>query len=276
MILGIIVVIVLIVEIYFIQPYSVLKTVFNEQVATVAGELYIEPDVFTGEEIASLPIPVQRYFSHCGYLDKPKMSHMKAVFKNVDFSTGPNQQPMKINYTQYNFVKEPTRFAFIDSSKFTIPFQGFDCFHQGIGSMKGVIAKAFTLFDQKGKDMDKASLVTVLSECLIAPNIALQQYITWEEIDDTHAKGVITDHNIRASGIFTFNEAGEMLSFTTGDRIAIDFNGNKQYVKWTAVLGNYKSFDGIKQPTTLKAVWHYPEGDQTYFSGDNVKIEFFQ
>jgi hypothetical protein len=276
MILGIIAAVILIVEIYFFQPYSALKAAFTEQVNAAADELKISPDVFSKEDIAGLPIPVQRYFIHCGYLGKPKMSHMKAVFKAVDFSTGSTQQPIIINYTQHNFVKEPVRFAFIDSSKLTVPFQGFDCFHQGAGRMKGVIAKAFTLFDQKGKEMDKASLVTVLSECLIIPNVALQHYITWEEVDDTHAKAVISYNGIQAGGIFMFSDQGEMLSFSTNDRVAIDFNGNKQYVEWTAVLDNYKSTDGIKQPTTFKAIWHYPEGDQTYFNGSNANIEFFQ
>lgn len=276
MILGILAAVILIVEIYFFQPYSALKAEFNKQVNATADKMKVSPEVFSEEDITGLPIPVQRYFMYCGYLGKPKMSYMKAEFKNVGFSIGSNQQPIQINYTQYNFVKEPVRFAFIDSSKMTVPFQGFDCFHQGTGRMKGVIAKAFTLFDQKGKEMDKASLVTVLSECLIIPNIALQHYITWEEVDDTHVKAVISYNDIQAGGIFTFNDQGEMLSFSTNDRVAIDFNGNKQYVEWTAVLENYESIDGIMQPTVLKAVWHYPEGDQTYFNGNNANIEFFQ
>lgn len=276
LILGIIVAVIIFIEIYFIQPYSALKADFKEKADTAAETLQLASDVFTEEDIAHLPIPVQRFFIHCGYLNTPKMSYMKAVVEKVDFSTNRDKKPIKIKYTQYNFVKEPTRFAFIDSSMVSIPFQGFDCFHDGNGSMKGVIAKAFTLFDQRGKEMDKASLVTFLSECLFIPNVALQHYITWEEIDETHAKASISYADIQASGIFTFNEKGEMLSFTTNDRVAIDFNGNKQYVEWTAVLDNYKSFNGIKQPTTLKAIWHYPEGDYTYFSGDNVKIEFLQ
>jgi hypothetical protein len=96
--------------------------------------------------------------------------------------------------------------------------------------MKGVVAKAFTLFDQKGPEMDKACLVTVLSESLYVPNIALQDYITWEAIDDTHAKAVITAFGLSAGGIFTFNEAGEALEFTTDDRMAVGFDGSKQSI----------------------------------------------
>ncbi len=275
-ILGIIVGLILLITIYFIQPYSALKSDFTQNVNAAATKMPIEASQFTAEDIAGLPEPVQKYFTDCGYIGTPKMSYMKATFQNVAFSTGPNNRTLKIDYTQYNFVKEPTRFAFIDSAMFGIPFQGFDCYFGGAGNMKGVLAKTFTLFDQKGAEMDQASLVTVLSECLLIPNVALQDYITWESIDETHAKAIISYLGNRASGLFTFAENGEMRSFTTDDRTAIDFNGNKQHVKWTAICDDYKDHNGIKQPSTLKAVWHYPEGDHTYFDGSNVKIEFYQ
>ncbi len=50
--------------------------------------------------------------------------------------------------------------ALIDSSIFGIPFEGYDSYQNGTGGMKGVIAKAITLFDQTGTDMDKACLAT--------------------------------------------------------------------------------------------------------------------
>ena len=39
---------------------------------------------------------------------------------------------------------------------FGIPFEGYDYYSDGIGGMKGVIAKVITLFNQTGTDMDKA------------------------------------------------------------------------------------------------------------------------
>jgi L-rhamnose mutarotase len=144
----------------------------------------------------------------------------------------------------------------------------------GAGSMKGVLAKLFTLFDQTGEAMDRASLVTCLSECLLIPNMALQDYIVWEEIDALHAKAAITHYGITAGGIFTFNENGEMLSFTTGDREAVAADGTSEKVKWTAVCSEYVETNGIKKPTVLKAIWHYDDGDLVYFDGKDVVIEF--
>lgn len=55
-----------------------------------------------------------------------------------------------------------------------IPFKGLDLYTAVNGTMKGVLAKLFTLFNQSGETMNKASLVTFLSECLIIPNVAIQ------------------------------------------------------------------------------------------------------
>lgn len=266
--------VIFIIVVYFTIPYSKTKLEFNNDVDTVIAKTHLLNEVFTNEDIKDLPSPVQKYFKYCGYIGSPKMAYMKAEFKNVNFLSGINKPSLKIDYTQYNFVDEPIRLAFINSSMFGIPFQGYDSYMDGIAFMKGVIAKTFTLFDYKGEHMDKASLVTYLAEALIIPSVAIENYVTWEEIDDNHAKATITYYGISASGIFTFNYDGEMVSFTTEDRTFVDDDGTTKQVKWSAVCSDYKEINGIKQPTIFKAVWHFDNGDLVYFNGKDIKIEF--
>lgn len=230
--------------------------------------------VFTNADIAELPLPVQKHFQYCGYIGKPKMSNMNIHFDDVDFVLSPDKPKLKIKYTQYNFAEEPERVAYIDTSLYGIPFEGIDAYLNGAGSMKGVIAKAFTLFDQKGEGMDKASLVTCLAESLFLPATALQDYISWKEIDDTHAEAVINYYGTSASGIFTFEDNGAMVSFFTDDREYTDTKGNNQKVKWSAICADYKEVDGIKQPSNLKAVWHFAAGDLVYFDGRDITVKY--
>jgi hypothetical protein len=271
-VIGILLSVIGILMIFFNIPCSKTKTEFNEMTKNLTAKAdYIE-GVFSEEDIAGLPLPVQKYFRYCGYIGTPKMSSMKAIYHDVDFLFG-KDKPIKINYTQYNFVNQPIRIAYIDSSMYGIPFEGLDSYI-GNGSMKGVIAKVFTLFNQSGDAMDKASLVTCLSECLIVPNAALQDYVLWEEIDDLNAKATISYYGITASGIFTFKENGEMLSFTTADRKAVATDGTSEKVKWSAVCSEYEETNGIRKPTILQAIWHYDDGDLLYFDGKDVVIEF--
>lgn len=259
---------------YFRMPYSKLKADFNFAARTLMTDAIPPNESFTEEAIKDLPVSVKKYFYSCGLIGTPKMSYMKATFKNATFKTGKAKPTLKIDYTQYNFVSKPDRIAFIDSSMFGIPFQGFDSYLNGVGDMKGVIAKTYTLFDQSGDAMNKASLVTFLAESFIVPNVVLQDYIKWESIDETHAKATIAYYGTSASGIFTFNENGEMTSFTTDDRVATEMDGTTKNVKWTAVCSDYKLSNGIKKPTILKAIWHYDDGDQIYFDGDQIQIEY--
>ncbi|MNN30867.1 hypothetical protein D3C81_1445300 [compost metagenome] len=108
----------------------------------------------------------------------------------------------------------------------------------------------------------------------MVPNAALQDYVTWEEIDELHSKATISYYGTSASGIFTFNEKGEMTSFTTEDREAISMDGKREQVTWTAVISDYKEHNGVKLPTKLQAIWNYDEGDLLYFDGQNVAIEY--
>ena len=261
--------------IWFIVPYSPTKAEFARLTRIYQMlETPNENEIFTSEDIAELPRPVKKYFQFCGYMGAPKMSSMNVHFNDVDFVLTPDRPKLKIKYIQYNFVDKPERIAYIDTSLYGIPFEGIDAYRNGEGSMKGVIAKTFTLFDQRGEAMDRASLVTCLAESLLYPNSALQDYIRWEEIDETHAKAIITYYGISASGIFTFNDDGAMTSFTTNDREYTDTKGDSQKVKWSAVCGDYKEADGIKCPSTLKAVWHFETGELVYFASRDIVVKY--
>lgn len=273
--LGVVLGIVVLAIVFFALPYSKTRSEFSKASDMLIRDAGSSEELFTLEDIALLPPPVKKFFIHCNFIGKPKMTHMKATFKDVDFSLGRGKPTIKIDYVQHNGVTKPQRLAYIDSSLYGIPFEGFDFFLGGKGSMKGSIAKVFTLFDERGDDMDRACLVTFLAEALFVPSAALEPYIRWEAIDDTHAKATIEAYGLSAGGIFTFNEDGSMQSFTTDDRMATALDGKKERVRWTAILADYRLQGELLLPTTLQAVWNYPEGDFLYFDGKGVSIEYF-
>lgn len=270
-VIKVLIAIICVIVIFFNIPYSKTKTEFNRIIEQKSSIINKNAEVFTENDIKDLPVPVQRYIIKCGYIGKSKMNYMKAEFKNVDFRMSP-EKTIKIDYTQYNFVNQPDRFALIDSSLYGIPFEGLDSYNNGVGSMKGSIAKLITLFDQRGAEMDKASLVTFLAECLIVPNVALQDYIVWEEIDETHAKATISYYEISVSGIFTFDENGLWQSFETSDRVATSMDGSKREAKWSAIINDYQETNGILQPRIVQSIWHYPEGDDVYFNENKSEV----
>ena len=269
-VLGILLFIIGALVIWFNIPYSPVKKQFQNDITALLDEnqLSVDDELFTEQDFLHLPTAIQRYIENCGYIGTQKMSYLKMEYHNVKFSQGKDRPALTIDYTQYNFINEPCRMALIDSRMFAIPFEGYDYYQNGTGGMKGVIAKAITLFDQTGADMDKACLVTFLAESLFAPAILLQDYIIFEEISDFEVKATIGYKGQTASGIFTFNEQYEMISFTTNDRAAQGTDGSMEYVPWSAICNGYQlSKNGIKHPTKFRAVWNYPNGDFVYFDG---------
>ncbi|WP_379151025.1 DUF6544 family protein [Paenibacillus sp. sgz5001063] len=260
--------------VFFKIPYSTTKTEFRRIADRNLANPPIPNDAFTNEDWKLLPPPVRLYFESSGFTGKPKMSSMKAVFNKVDFILSPKKPAVSIDYKQYNFVRPLTRIALIETALYGIPFQGLDSYIEGTGSMKGVLGKTFTLFNQLGVEMDQASLVTFLSEALWLPSAAIQGYITWVPVDDHHAQAIISCYGITATGIFSFNDQGECLSFTTDDRTAVGMDGSKQHVRWSALMKDYKWINGIRQPTHLQAVWHYDSGDLVYFDSHNLQLEY--
>lgn len=274
---GILLTLVSALMIWFNISYSPIKKQFQNDVASLVdhNKLPNENEVFTKEDFSDLPTVIQKYIENCGYIGTPKMSCLKMEYQDVDFSQGRNGAKLKIDYTQYNFVNEPCRLALIDSRMFGIPFEGYDYYKNGTGGMKGVIAKSITLFDQTGTDMDKACLVTFLAESMFVPSALLQDNITFEEISDFEVRATMTYAGQTASGIFTFNERYEMISFTTNDRAATGTDGSVEYIPWSALCGEYHtSENGMKHPTKFQAVWNYPDGDFVYFDGVISKVSY--
>jgi hypothetical protein len=259
--------------VFFRLPFSKTKTEFNKAVENKIVSLTKSSEVFTEEDIEGLPESVQKYLRRCGYIGTTKMNYMKATFQNVDFKMSA-EKTISIDYTQYNFVNKPDRFALIDSNLYGIPFEGFDSYNDGVGSMKGNIAKLITLFDQRGEEMDKACLVTYLAESLMVPSATLKDFIVWEEIDKTNAKATINYYGISASGIFTFNEDGLWLSFKTSDRVATSMDGTKREAEWSAIIQDYQDVNGLLLPRVVKSIWHYPEGDFVYFNENDTHVSF--
>lgn len=53
--------------------------------------------------------------------------------------------------------------------------------------------------------MDKAQLLTYLSECFLIPSALLGGYITWESIDSAYVRAFITYKGVTGSGILTYD-----------------------------------------------------------------------
>lgn len=276
-VLCIVALIIGVILIWFLIPYSPLRSKFYDTVKEKKREniRFDDSDVFSSSDFESFPVAVKNYIEHCGYLGTKKQNFVKMVYHDVDFTQGKDGPKLKIDYTQYDFAKQPDRLALIESRMFGVPFQGYDYYLDGNGGMKGVIAKVFSLFHQTGNEMNQACLATYLAECFFIPSAFLENDIDVEEVDDYHIKATIIYQGQTVNGLFTFNERYEMISFTTNDRAVVNTDNTITYVPWTAECSDYiLCEDGIRRPTQFRAIWNYSDGDFVYFDGSIVEISY--
>ncbi len=259
--------VVICIALYLAIPYSPVKKEFWSTVEKFAKD-YEEPKhIITEDDLKVLPEALQNYFVKNGYVGIESANAVIFQFKDVDFSLGVDKPNIKIDYTAYDFVKEPTRIALIDSRMYGIPFQGIDICKDGKGTMKGIIAKHIKLFNNSFDIIDSA----YLAECLMHPSLALQENIAYRQIDDYSVEATIRKNGVETTGIFYFNENYEMTSFVDEKRLCAETN---TYEKWSAITSDYKVIDGINIPTKFQAVWNYSSGDLVYFNGENMKISY--
>ena len=253
--------------IFFRIPYSKMKSRFEKDVQKHMGNTTTKSELLSEQDIALLPEPVQNHLRASGHIGKPKMTSLTAHMPSV-----PMKDPdIIVDFTLVLFADEPTRLAYIKSSIIGVPFEAYDEMQNGAGSMKGVIGKMITLFNETGSEMSKSQLLTYLGECVLIPSSMVSEHIKWEAVDGASVKATITCNGISGSGIFTFGDDGFMKSFYTYER---GNDGKKKYHKWSAVYENYAERDGVYYPEEVKAIWHGDDGDLVYFHANKIERAF--
>ncbi|GGM42539.1 hypothetical protein GCM10011351_30640 [Paraliobacillus quinghaiensis] len=130
----------------------------------------------------------------------------------------------------------------------------------------------FPVADSKGKEIDQGTLLRYLAETMWFPSAALNEYITWETLDTNRSKATMSYGGIVASGVFTFNDIGEVTQFEA-ERYG-EFDGETRLETWSIPVRDYKEFEGIKIPTKGDVTWKLDLGDFNWFNFEVTEIEY--
>lgn len=242
--------------------------IFDEDVFEITSVNQMISDVITAEEISHLPEPVQHYFRYGGFIDKPMSGVTEILWADTRIKLGPDQAWRDLETRQYNFTASGSRLAYMNARMAgVIPFEGRDKYHNGQGHMLGTLGRLIKVFDNQSREVTLGGAVILLAEALLEPSIALQDYITWEHIDERTAGATLHHGDITVSGIFRFNEAGEFIRFESNDRPYEVSSGVHEPKPFSIDLREYHEADGLKIAGRVFATWHLEEGDFTYWDG---------
>lgn len=251
---------------------AVTKRNVEKEVEMLLSKGEIHGEIIRKEEIEGLPQGVQRWLQYSGIIGQERISTLRSKQRGM-MRLGEDQNWMPVEAEQYFTTEEP---GFIWRAEVKaaplVTIAARDKYLEGKGNMLIKPLSLFKAADATGKEIDQGTMLRYLAEIVWFPSAALENYIFWEEIDPNRARATMTNGDVEASGVFTFNEAGEMMEFEA-ERYG-EFDGEFRLETWSITAKEYKRFNGIGIPTKGSVTWRLQEGDFTWYHFEVLDIEF--
>ncbi len=261
-----------------VSAVSIAGAVTKRNVEKEVEELFSSVEnngaIVTEEALEGLPESVQGWLRASGVVGQEKTVAVR-VKQRAMMRMSPDQSWMPVEAEQYFAIEEP---GFIWKAEIQaaplIHIAGRDKYFEGKGNMLIKPLSLFTVADGKGEEIDQGSMLRYLAETMWFPSAALEEYITWEEIDDNQAKATMAYGEVTASGVFTFNEKGEAIRFEA-ERYG-EFDGAFRLETWSIPVRDYQEFEGIRVPTKGEVTWKLDEGDFNWFVFEVQEVQYNQ
>ena len=245
----------------------------NSYKGDVASAMNIKapsPELLTEEDLAPLPMCVQKYLVYVGAVGKPKVNNVKIVFNGEMRDKGKDW--FKFTSEQYNFFGTPTRLFFMKAQVMGLPTYGYHRYINEAASMNIKLLSLFSVVDMAVPELYPTETVTFFNDlCLFAPSALIDYRISWETLDTLSAKAIFNNNGTKISAILYFNEMGQLINFVSNDRYSVS---EMKAFPFSTPASNYNNINGYQLPSYGEAIWHYPDGEFVYGKFEVVDITY--
>ncbi len=226
-------------------------------------------------DLAHLPDSVRRYLRYVGVVGNPRVRNFRAAFRG-DFRNGLEGRWMSFRSEQVNVVEPPSRLFLMKASMFGVPIEGLHMFRSDGASMRIGVASLFRVAEARGPKMDQGETVTLFNDlCLMAPAALIDdRRIRWDAVGPLSARAAFTHNGYTITARLSFNEAGELIDFESGDRFMSSDGKSYQKLPWSTPAGEYREFDGRRVASHVEVVWHTRAGPFLYGEFHLVAITY--
>lgn len=218
-------------------------------------------DTVTADHLHRLPTPVARFLHHAGVVGTrvPRRFHQRQHGRIRMKPDGP-WLPLTARQT---YTLDPPGFVWEARARFAplLYVHGTDTLVDGNGHMVFRLAKLVKVVDASGPDMDQGVVMRYLNETMWFPWAMLTRPISWQPIDDRHARAHIEVGDISDSGVLTFDDTGRLLDFE-----AMRYHNGEpgSFELWSTPVDEYGVLAGLRVPVHGYADWHLADGDFRY------------
>jgi hypothetical protein len=104
------------------------------------------------------------------------------------------------------------------------------------------------------------------------PSAIHESYISWESTGTHRARAVFTYGDQSVSGVFSFNEKAEPVTFEAMRYMETGENAKSE--KWVIKNLSFKTFNGIKIPDKSEILWDLEEGRFHWLTLEISEIQY--
>ncbi|MDX1941538.1 MAG: DUF6544 family protein [Saprospiraceae bacterium] len=246
----------------------------QKEVNILLSKANFDTGIIIKDHIISLPPIVQKWLERSGIIDKPYIQTVYLQQKG-EMRTTPDGKWMPVNAEQY-FTSDPPGFVWIADVNMMpiLHLSGIDTYQNGKGRMLIKVLSLVPIVNATGTETDQGTMLRYLAEMIWFPSAALNHYITWEKLDVNSAKATMNYNGVIASGIFTFSNNGDVISFEA-DRYYNRKSG-ATLERWYIENSKYDIFNDIRIPIKSEVTWKLKEGDFTWYKLEITDITYNQ
>ena len=226
---------------------------------------WVDQHLVTEADLASLPETVRCYLRRAGVVGRPLVNDFRATFTGR-IRSGPDSAWMRFTADQVDILDTPRRYYRMDARMKGMPVDVLHAFDEQGATMRVRLLSVRTIVDAKGADLTRAETVTLFNDiCVCAPGALVTADVTWESVDAHRTIGHFTLGANTISAALIFDDAGDLVDFSSDDRAAGSPDGRTfTRLRWTTPVRDHVRLGPARVPTTAETRWHSESGTWTY------------
>lgn len=249
------------------------KKITNEETFLLQQNQKVKSEILKDEHINKLPYPVKNWLKNSGCIGK-EMTRTVFITQKAKMKMKPNQEKWYAASAEQLFALDKPGFVWTVKLKMSpiIKIRGRDIFIDGKGAMLIRMNSLINIVNEKGPKIDEGTAQRFLGEIVWFPSAAVSSFITWEPIDKLSAKATFNYKGTMASGIFYFNDQGDIIKFS-----ALRYKENEPDAKryeWVIKVKQHSILNGVKIPTQMEATWILESGPWTWLELDILDVKY--
>lgn len=251
-----------------------LRAEYTQRASRAHDGLASQPTSVVSEaDLATLPVPVQRYLRFAGVVGQIKVQAFSARMTGR-IRGAADASWMPFTAEQHSFFNPPRRYFFMQATRSGLPLDGLHAYDEEGASMRIRLLSVIPVVDVKGEALTRTETVTVLNDMTImAPAALTDPAIRWRQIDDLHVEATYSfgAHQVRA--VLVFDATGALVNFWSDDRPALAADGvTMQPQRWSTPISGYVQQGPYRLASRGEARYAAPAGEYAYIEFDGIEV----